>query len=347
MSWPQNPQDPQQPPQQPGFGPPPAWTPTGTGPQHTGPQNTGPQYGEPAYGAQPQPPPPAQQQPGVPPGYGAPPQPPSGPGGGSGRKGLYAAIGAVVALAVIGGGIAFAMNRGDGKTDAKPTPGPTTPALSPSASGSSAGTGTDDPGAEKPMIAGWQTQTRDTHQIRYDVPPASAHWKVFPQSVAIAYTGKDGKPIVTMSGTADYREGGCASQANPNSFGTAGKGQLATVGTQGGDTGDVGESARNVAGNWGFAAYGGKEHKPKIEVSAPTPWKHNGIDGFTATAKITQIYHPSSCVPATALVRSIAMKLKDGTVHEWVIYADQGVPGALTPAEIEKIMNTVRPAPAN
>ena len=73
------------------------------------------------------------------------------------------------------------------------------------------------------------------------------------------------------------------------------------------------------------------------------PWKRNGIEGYTATAKVTVVNRPSDCVPPKAIVHSIAQKLPDGTMHGWVIYADQGVPNALTSAEIVKIMNTVRP----
>jgi hypothetical protein len=96
-----------------------------------------------------------------------------------------------------------------------------------------------------------------------------------------------------MTGFAHYREGGCPSRANPNSIGEAGKGQLATVGTTGGGTeGTLRENARNWAGNWGFVAYGGKEHKPKMEVSRAKPWKRGGIEGYTATAKVTVTYRP-------------------------------------------------------
>ncbi|MCQ4084540.1 hypothetical protein NGB36_29190 [Streptomyces sp. RB6PN25] len=77
----------------------------------------------------------------------------------------------------------------------------------------------------------------------------------------------------------------------------------------------------------GFAAYGGPSHKPRIEVGPTTPWNHNGIQRYTATAHVTVTYWPSSCVPPSAVVHSIAQRLKDGTVHEWVIHADQRVRG--------------------
>ena len=146
-----------------------------------------------------------------------------------------------------------------------------------------------------------------------------------------------------MTGAANYREGGCASSPNPKAYGQAGKGQLATVGTTGGGKdGTLQENARNWAGNWGFAAYGGADHKPKIKVSEAQAVEAGGINGYTATAQVTVTHRPSSCVPAKAVVHSIAQKLPDGTMHGWVIYADQGVPKALKAAEIEKIMSTVR-----
>ncbi|MEV6313729.1 hypothetical protein [Streptomyces sp. NPDC051776] len=199
--------------------------------------------------------------------------------------------------------------------------------------------------ADGPMIPGWQTQTRDEHHFRYDVPGKAEKWQILDEDTAVSYNDDNGKPIVVMTGAGNYREGGCASAPNPNSIGEAGKGQLATVGTTGGGTeGTLQENARNWAGNWGYVAYGGDEHKPRMEVGRAKPWKLNGIDGYTATAKVTVTHRPSPCVPSKAIVHSIARKLPDGTMHGWVIYADQGVPHALTTAQIEKIMKTVRPA---
>ncbi len=342
MSWPQNPNDPQQPRQQPnpaqGYGPPPNWGPAGGQPPAAGPAPAGPYAAQP-YGQQPPPPPGGFAAPPPPPGMPGPPQtPPPGPQGS--RKGLYAAIGAVAAVALVGGGVAYAVMGGGSKKDnagSSPSASASQPAAPPATDGPNAATGTD-----KPLIAGWQTQANATNGFAYDVPPTAQSWKVAPTKNIVSYVDDSGQPIVAMEGTSVYREGGCPSRANPNAFGTAGTGQLATIGTQGGQ-GDLGENAQNVAGNWAFASYGGKEHKPHIRMSKPMPWKHNGIDGYTATADVTLTYHPSGCVPARAVARGIAYKGKDGVVHCWVIYADQGVPNALTAAEIDKIMSTVRP----
>ncbi|MBL1098493.1 hypothetical protein JK363_17860 [Streptomyces sp. 205] len=199
------------------------------------------------------------------------------------------------------------------------------------------------PSGDQPSVAGWQTQTAQKHHFAYDVPAKAKKWKVLDKDVSLSYTDKDGKPIVVMTSAANYRQGGCESSPNPKAMGEAGKGQLATVGTTGGGKdGTLQENARNWAGNWGFAAYGGGDHKPKIKVSEAKPWKQGGIDGYTATAQVTVTNRPSPCVPAKAVVYSIAQKLPDGTMHGWVIYADQGVPNALTSAEIKKIMSTVR-----
>ncbi|QKV98005.1 hypothetical protein HUT19_34900 [Streptomyces sp. NA02950] len=209
--------------------------------------------------------------------------------------------------------------------------------------GSSQSSAPANPSDDQPSVAGWQTQAGQKHHFRYDVPAKAKKWKVLEEATALSYTDKSGKPIVVMTGAANYREGGCKSSPNPKALGEAGKGQLATVGTTGGGKdGTLQENARNWAGNWGFAAYGGEDHKPKIKVTEAKPWKHGGIDGYTATAEVTVTHRPSSCVPPKAVVHSIAQKLPDGTMHGWVIYADQGVPNALTAAEIKKIMGTVR-----
>lgn len=265
------------------------------------------------------------------------------------KKTLIAAVGIGMALVLSG-----CNDDGGGATDGTKDEGaratqPKSPSSGSSeSSGSSGSSGSSSapsgPAADKPLVAGWQTQTREEHHFRYDVPAKADKWRVFNPDVSLSYNDETGKPIVVMTGAANYREGGCASSPNPKAFGEAGKGQLATVGTTGGGTdGSLQENARNWAGNWGFVAYGGKDNKPKIEVSQAKPWKRNGIEGYTATAKVTVVNRPSACVPPKAIVHSIAQKLPDGTMHGWVIYADQGVPNALTSAEIEKIMNTVRP----
>nr|WGC84435.1 Orf+1 [Streptomyces sp.] len=260
------------------------------------------------------------------------------------RKALFGAVGLGMVLALTG--CNDSADADAGKKDGAPAAQPKAPSAEAPASpgaGNSAAPGAT-PGNDQPTVPGWQTQARSEHHFRYDVPGKADKWNVIDQGSAISYTDKNGKPIVVMTGASHYREGGCASNPNPKAFGEAGKGQLATVGTTGGGKeGTLQENARNWAGNWGFVAYGGPDNKPKIEVSQATPWKHGGIDGYTATAKVTVVNRPSPCVPPTAIVHSIAQKLPDGTMHGWVIYADQGVPNALTEAEIQKIMNTVRP----
>ncbi|MFI1255772.1 hypothetical protein ACH4U6_18615 [Streptomyces netropsis] len=377
MSWPQNPQDPQQPqgsqppqPPQQGFGPPPGWTPTAQQPavslppqppQHQQappqpPQAMPPQPPQHQQGMPPQPPqyqqgtppPPPQPygaQPPPPPQYQQAPPQPEPPRGGGGNKTMLAVIGGVVALAVIGGGAFFLLQGGDeekpeaGKGGPQASGAPAQPTQEPTP-----GNGSASPSGPPPKVAGWQTQTSDEHNYRYDVPAKADKWNVAPQGTAISYTD-NGKPVVVMREIASYREGGCSSNANPDSMGEAGKGQLASIGTTGGGKDlDLKENARNWAGNWGTMAYGGLNNKPKIEIQDEKAWKANGIEGWTATAKVTVKNRPSDCVPPTAIVKSIAQKLPDGTFHGWVIYADQGVPDALTEAQIDKIMSTVRPA---
>ncbi|MCD9144388.1 hypothetical protein [Streptomyces albireticuli] len=319
-------------------GPPPP--PPAPGPPGARPPAPPQPYGQAWQGQQPPPPqqPHFPQQPQMP----QPPQP-----SGRGNRTLLAVVGGVVALAVIGGGAFFLLKGGDGKGD--PAPSKESAAAqgqdkgqgdkpAPDAGGSAPPTG------DQPMVTGWQTQTSREYKFRYDVPAKGEQWKLFPQDTMIAYTDEAGKPQITMRDTASFREGGCTSGANPNAIGEAGKGQLANVGTMGGDTSlSIQENARNWAGNWGFYAYGGKGNKPKIDVTPAKPWKVNGIDGWTATAKVTVANRPSQCVPATAIVKSIVEKLPDGSFHSWVIYADQGVPNALSEAQIDKIMGTVRP----
>ncbi|MGI5347149.1 hypothetical protein ACQEU8_03015 [Streptomyces sp. CA-250714] len=253
---------------------------------------------------------------------------------------LIAAVGIGMALALSGCNETGKSKSKDKDTDAAGSKQPSAKSKAPS-EGSSKSPGS--PSGKLPLVKGWQTQTSQKHHFRYDVPGKAKKWKILEENTALSYTGKDGKPIVVMTAAGNYREGGCASSPNPKAIGEAGKGQLATVGTTGGGkTGSLQENARNWAGNWGFAAYGGEDHKPKIKVTKAKPWNKGGINGYTATAEVTVTHRPGSCVPPKAVVHSIAQKLPDGTMHGWVIYADQGVPKALKAAEIKKIMSTVR-----
>lgn len=250
------------------------------------------------------------------------------------KKTLIAAVGIGMTLAVSGCNEDTKQGTDKG-TDAAGSKAPS--------AGSSQSSGPASPSGDQPSIPGWQTQTSEKHHFTYDVPAKAKKWKRIDEGTALSYTDKNGQPIVVMTGAANYREGGCGSSPNPKAIGEAGKGQLATVGTTGGGKdGSLQENARNWAGNWGFAAYGGEDHKPKIEVTPAKPLKQGGIDGYTATAKVTVTNRPSSCVPPKAIVHSIAQKLPDGTMHGWVIYADQGVPNALTAAQIKQVMSTVR-----
>lgn len=252
------------------------------------------------------------------------------------KKTLVAALGIGVVVALSGcnddTGTSKDKNKEKGAAESEKSSAESSPSSEPTG-----------PSGKKPLVAGWQTQTGQKHHFRYDVPAKAKKWNVPDQQTALSYTDKNGKPIVVMTGISTYREGGCASSPNPKALGEASKGQLASVGTTGGGKdGTLKENARNWAGNWGFVAYGGADNKPKIKVSAAKPWKQGGIEGYTATAKVTVNTRPGSCVPPNGVVHSIAQKLPDGTMHGWVLYADQGVPQALTTAEIKKIMSTVR-----
>ncbi len=370
MSWPQNPDDPrlpgppgQQPvpPQQPqpqqGFGPPPVWPQQPEAQQPVAgsvpPQQPPSGYGHPQQPYPPQQPQPYGAQPGQQPyppphGYGYPQQPavPVAPVR-KRRQGLIVTV-CVVAVALVAGGVTLALRSGHHGTHKTPVAaGSSSPAASfsaPAPGATDQGPSLSD-GASKPLIAGWQTQGEASHGFSYDVPPASQKWKVNSPDLELAYTDKKNNPVVVMSASSEYRLGGCDSPGSHTGAVQAGTGQLATVGEQGSTKGTLQDNARNVAGNWVWAAYGGADgHKPqKITVTSATPWKHNGVDGYMAKATATGIYRTSGCVPPTAVAYGISMRLKDGSTGLWVLYADQGVPNALTDAQIQKIMSTVRP----
>ncbi|MFD0448654.1 hypothetical protein ACFQ10_49960 [Streptomyces indonesiensis] len=203
------------------------------------------------------------------------------------KKTLIAAVGIGMAVALSG------CNEDTGSATDKDTGAAESKAPS---AGSSQSSAPASPSGDQPVFTGWQTQTSQKHHFRYDVPAKSEKWKTLDEETALSYTDENGQPIVVMTAAGNYREGGCASSPNPKAVGEAGKGQLATVGTTGGGKdGSLQENARNWAGNWGFAAYGGADHKPKIKVSEAKPWKQGVL---TATPRPPRSPSPTAPAPA-------------------------------------------------
>ncbi|MFV8127128.1 hypothetical protein [Streptomyces syringium] len=276
-------------------------------------------------------------QPGVPqwtpPGAPGGPQPPRD----NRRRTTMIAIGAavaVVAAAVVTGVVV--LKDDDEQPAAKggdPKPASSAPASpSPNPSQGQSGAPDDNPRdgeAVKPVIDGWKVVVNGKRHNAFDVP---ADWTVRSPTMSTGFEGEDGKPLVTMSGNAVYKDGECAKNDH-----RAGAG---TKGAQGAKS--EGSAAEIESLNWVFAAFDQKK-TGRFDTTKAKPFKSDhGITGYTASATVTGVKKTDKCVTDG---KAFAVTYKDtsGDLATWILYAGTGFDGELPDDTIKKIMSSLRP----
>ncbi|MFF9012149.1 hypothetical protein ACF09C_04145 [Streptomyces sp. NPDC014870] len=323
----QQPGYPQQPPTQPGY------------PQ------------QPAQSGYPQPNP--YQQPTVPQ-YavpGAPQGGPGGPGDGKKKQTTLVAIVAATAVVVAAGVTGFLVL---GKDDEKKTEAGGDPKASSSAPATPSGPAATSPGIDnprddadlQPTIPGWKVVHNPKYGTLFDVPP---EWELLkPGSVTFFEDEKkgDGTPVVTMSAPVRYKSKWCTFDTNKD--GSKESWGLSSAGTKGGQGAkNTDEAAFNEAGNWVWAGYA--QHMPKgtIKITKAVPYTTtSGLTGSVATATAPGIKKRNPCESDG---KSLAFSFKNskGDFSSFVIYAADGVKDELADDTIQKILATVRLAPAS
>lgn len=274
-------------------------------------------------------------QPGVPqwtpPGAPGGPQPPRD----NRRRTTMIAIGAavaVVAAAVVTGVVV--LKDDDEQPAAKggdPKPASSAPADPSPSQGQSAAPDDNPRDGEsvKPVIDGWKVVVNGKRHNAFDVP---ADWTVRSPTMSTGFESEDGKPLVTMSGNAVYKDGECAKNDH-----RAGAG---TKGAQGAKS--EGSAAEIESLNWVFAAFDQKK-TGRFDTTKAKPFKSDhGITGYTASATVTGVKKTDKCVTDG---KAFAVTYKDtsGDLATWILYAGTGFDGELPDDTIKKIMSSLRP----
>ena len=309
-------------PQQPGYSqPPPAAYGQPQPPGHTQPQQPGlsqPQY--PGY---------AQQQPQYQQpyqqanysGFGMYNQPPQGPPPRN-RKVLTVVLVCVGVLLLAGVGTAVVLLT----RNTQPQAGDhTTQATAPST-----------PAVRKPLdprTPGWQVAVSNRRNVAYDLP--KEQWTK-DDGDAIAGMGPTDGDFVTGTGSGYYLKGFCPSQTGAVRAGTA---------VTANDTEAPAQSAPDIAKHWATVAY--KSDSGQAPGLTPEPSKQIKVaDGkIDATLAIVDVTVPAStCTSPTAKVYAAAVPTQNGGSVLLVLFAQQGVPNALSDDVAMKIVTSMRPA---
>jgi hypothetical protein len=265
--------------------------------------------------------------------YGAGP-PPKGKGG-------TIAILVIVGLLVLGGaGVAtyLLISNSDKNT---PVAGPTassSESSAPPTTRPSRSTATRLPTTARPSVApvtpGGQAVVAVAHEVAYDVP--GTDWKVESPDLKVSVTEPQAKDQAKSSGVATYRKGYCAGESA--SF-------LAQAGVVGWSTTAPDETKlAGIVEHLAYANYGTPDEKRHAQLGTPVPTRP-AVGGQPAiqvmnTVTLTKTH---DCDPPSALLGAVAFQTAGGKYKVLVFVADQGVPNALTGADFDKIVPTIRP----
>ncbi|MCX5197518.1 hypothetical protein OOK31_27090 [Streptomyces sp. NBC_00249] len=333
----QNPQDAQQNPyqQQPGQPNPYQQQPQpGFGEQQPG-------YGYPQAGYQT--PPPAQP-------WGQPQQQPQPQAGRSPYATRTVAIVAASAVVVTAAATAaFVLTRdGQGSAQAddnKPPAASSAPVVPPPAPASSAANPRSGE-ALKPVIPGWKVVVNTKYGAAYDVPP---EWTVNDSGVSLFYedeVAKDGKPVITMSGTATLKGEWCA--VDKDKDGDEEKFSLADTGIKGGQGAkDTGQVAYDNTGSWVWAGYAQKEPKGTIKPSEPKEYTTlSGLKGHMVIATAPNVKKEHKCSTDGKAI-GFGFKNAVGDFASFVLVGVAGVKDEV-PAEVyDKVLSSIRLTPTS
>ncbi|KZB80404.1 hypothetical protein [Amycolatopsis regifaucium] len=242
-----------------------------------------------------------------------------------GKKGLWIGLGALVVVIAVGATLFFVLRDGD---DPRPEPTPPPAAASASKPPSTAQSG-DAPEDNKvpAKTLGWQGIVSRQDKTAYDLPPTG--WETKP-GYTTGNTGRDLKMVIHDA--MRYRLGACPDISGSN---------RGTVGFATADQIPVDNAARGAVRLWIQSATG------KTDVPLPEV-KQIPIAGGTMQALSSSAsYIPSEgegCRAPSVKVTSAAFKVGEQTIC-FVMILDQGTPDALSEADAQMILASLRPQP--
>ncbi|MEV7445105.1 hypothetical protein AB0O22_28910 [Streptomyces sp. NPDC091204] len=289
------------------------------------------------------------QQPGYQPPAGGPgqqwgpPQQPQQPQGGGGSPystktvAIVAATAVFVAAAATG---AYVLTRDDKKTEAndKPPVATSPPASeTPAPAGSSANPRAG--GTMQPVIPGWKVVVNTKYNVAYDVPP---EWNVNDSGVSISiHDETDGKPVVTMSGTATLKQEWCT--VDKNADGTMEKYSLADSGVKGAQGAkDTAQVATDNTATWVWAGYAQKEPKGTVKVGEAKEYTTaSGLKGHTVVVTAPGLKKENKCSTDGKGV-GFGFKNAVGDFASFVVFGAAGVKDEVPTDVSDKMLSSIR-----
>jgi hypothetical protein len=288
------------------------------------------------------------QQPGQPPQWSAPTvaMGPGEPPGDDRKKTMITAFVAVGAVLITAGVTGFLV-LGDDKKDDTASPGPSKSASAssstgpaPTASDSASGGNPRGGDGPKPTIPGWKVVVNPKYGTAFDVPP---EWILDDPGVITGFENEDGKPLITMSAPATYKEKWCTSDDDHD--GQTEDTSLAKVGTKGQNGAkDTDTPARNDPAWWVFGGYTDQKDSDKklLKIGGPKPYTSKaGIKGSVASTYSQGVPKKDKC-DSDGKATTFAFKNSKGDYVSWTFYGAKGVKGEVPEATVQKILSTVR-----
>lgn len=266
-------------------------------------------------------------------GYGGPPAfPPPPPPQRGASTGIIVVV-AIIVVVLLGAGVGTAvtvsMSR-HGKHSSPPLA--SSPSYEPSYAPPPGAVPSSAPPA-RAKVPGWKAVVAVKQGVTYDVPPDA--WKVETPGTIVGFEDPTGKPEVSGSGAATYKEGDCQGQSG------SWRAQTAVAGYR---TADAAADARDAALKWATFGYTPDDNggPPTVRIGAARPLNAGGVTGQEVSASVT-VYDNNPCSPPRAVVYTVAVPLKTGEVAVLVVMADQGVSDQAADANLRKIAASVRP----
>lgn len=249
-------------------------------------------------------------------------------------------VAAVVAISIVT--TVVLINSGGPGNVAAPA-GPPSPVPEPTVSSSSASASASSIPASRtenvrepvpPAVPGWRGMALPEFGVAYDIPPG---WK--PETGSLSGFENESGERVTMSGYSSYMRDFCPEA--DLSF-------RARVGLTGSNDPDPVVAADNAIREWARMGWGTETGVPP-DVT-PNPVEAVTVDGGLIEAKLVSgtvtPAEPGPCSPPSVYVGVLAVPTTgDKNAALLIGIADQGVPGAVPPADINRSLTSLRLLP--
>jgi hypothetical protein len=186
-----------------------------------------------------------------------------------------------------------------------------------------------------PRTPGWQVAVSNRRNVAYDLP--KEQWTK-DDGDAIAGMGPTDGDFVTGTGSGYYMKGFCPGQTGAVRAGTA---------VTANDTEPPAQSAPDTAKHWATVAYksdSGQAPGLTPEASKQIKVADGKIDATLAIVDVAVPASTSPCSSQTAKVYAAAVPTQNGGSVLLVLFAQQGVPNALSDDDAMKIVSSMRPA---